>query len=525
MWSLGGALISRHENNAFDNHREYLWRHPKRGQSKQMATVLRRSPAKRRGQSTQILASDLALLGKDVNASPAIRRRKSDASIGLSKACPLWSIDGASPFVESTHILEEIVQSEDNYVAELRSIFTTIIRPHRIAQVNGSACVAPVAKSTVVTPKKGHGRSGSLFSMKDRECSSPTPAQLLADRLKDPMTPEANYLERAYRSIETMIKSHSAMLSAFKDSKNPSELVSAFIIHLESLLLVYRAFVLTLPYIHTLLPQADDTLTNKLSGYSRFLSPMQRAIKYELLFRRLALALHKEGNDRKLQTLVKSALRSAEQFCQSLDAVQQSEQAKIYLGTLSSRIGADLTHKTLLYEGPVISEALSSKKGCKINYAILFTDGTVYWNSTPADQDRIPKSWVLEMVTKIEEGGCLDIIVHTDLQRLDKVKTIRRAIGFVTPSRPPSVLGATPEGSRKVAKQGAMDSITVLPDVLGEKKRRKEGMVEEWLSLGQMKDRTQSRTDVSSALVETRETVRSPVIPDGRGDRYKVGYF
>ncbi|CCG82854.1 protein of unknown function [Taphrina deformans PYCC 5710] len=363
---------------------------------------------------------------------------------------------------------------------------------------------------------KRHGRSGSLFSLKaDKETFSSPLSDPLAVRLKDPMEPKADHLERAFKSIETMVKSHSGMLSAFYDAQNPYELISAFIVHVESLQLVYRSFVLTLPYISTLLPLANDLLPNKLSGYSRFLGPMQRSIKYELLTRRLVNALYKEAGSLELQKLVRTALKIAEGFCQNLESAQKSEQARIRLAEFTIQLGTDVKHKTLLFEGPIATEALSSKKGCKINYAVLFTDGTVFWNSSGSEQDRTPKSWTQESVTNVEDGGYLDLVVHTILQKQGKSKVVRRAVGFTTIARPLSTV--MPDASQK--SKLPHSPLLEIVDAKGEKRRRKESVMEDWVELGRQKEREQKRFSLGS----TAEIV-TPRTPD-RLQKDKSGYF
>lgn len=465
-----------------------------------MATILRRSPAKRRGQSTQVTTRDLALLEKDINdltsGRPAqLRRRKSDTSI-VPTVFQIWTPAQALPNVESSHILDELVSSEAAYLAELRSIYSTIVRPHRIASLASSPYMASPdkARRAAASPKK-HSRTGSLFSIRsDKEASH---AQQQSD-LRD-----SDHLERAFRSIESMVKSHSALFSAFVDSKSPHQLVAAFVVRVEGLLLKYRSFVVTLPYISSLLPSADDALPNKLSGYSRFLGPMQRAIKYELLIRRLAGALYKESGSLELQNLVKVALRASERFCQALEEAQKAEQAKIHLTTLTTRLGIDVTHKTLAFEGSVTTEALSSKKGCKINFALLFTDGSIFWNSSSTEQDRSPKSWLHEKVARTEDGGCLDLIVHTTLEKADKVKAVRRAVGFPTIQRPLSTFDhPTRSPDRKHdSAQPAVELILEKGGVSGEKRRRKETVVEDWLSVGAVQEKQQKRFSLASANI------------------------
>lgn len=486
-----------------------------------MTAVLKRSPAKRRGQSTQITPRDLALLDRDMNKDGGSHRmfherRKSDTSI-VQTVFQIWTPAVPLPNVESSHILDELVTSEAAYLAEIRSIYATIVRPHRIARLTSSAFIAGPSHGTNGTSPKKHSRSGSLFSIKsDRDPSTATQTQSLSDRLRDPMTPAASdHLERSFKSIESMIKSHSAMLSAFLDAQGPLQLVSAFIVHLESLLLIYRSFVLTLPYISSLLPPADDSLPNRLSGYSRFLGPMQRTIKYELFFRRLTNALRKEAGNIELQRLVKTALSTSESFCQALESAQKSEQAKIYLTTLSTRLAVDVCHKTLLFEGNVITEALSSKKVCRINYAILFTDGCVFWNSTAADQERNAKSWVQEKIVRVEDGGCLDLVVHTTLQKQDKLKSIRRAVGLPTVSRPLSTF------SKKGSSDTAVE-VVVERDNLGEKRRRKETIVEDWLNVGRIQEKQQRRFSLGSTTTAVFSPPTTPKTP-GRSERH--GYF
>lgn len=472
-----------------------------------MAAVLRRSPAKRRGQSTQITATDLFKLQQDPFQQDSPRaRRKSDTSI-VPTVFQIWRPAPALPNIESSHILDELVRSEVAYVEELKSIYSTIIRPMRSRTLFPSTIAPKVVTSPASAPStpKKHGRTGSLFGLwNDKEGTSPSTSQLLAERLRDPMQPESDHLDRAFWSVESMVKSHSAMLSAFMDSKSPHQLISAFMVHAESLLLVYRAFVLTLPYISNSLPVANDSLPNKLSGYSRFLSPMQRSIKYELLLRRLTTALCKEAGSIELQKLARAALSSAQSFCQTLESAQKREQAKIHLGELSSILGVDVRHKTLLYEGPVTTEALSSKKGCKINFGVLFTDGTVFWNSTPLDQERPSKSWSVEAIVRIEDGGCLDLVVHTTLQKSDKVKSIRRAVGIPAVLRPLSTFVTSPE------KKGPIITsvVEIVMDAKGEKRSRKETILEDWLTLGRVKEKERNRFSLESSTVVSKEDLR-----------------
>lgn len=489
-----------------------------------MTAVLRRSPAKRRGQSTQIMPRDLALLHHESpsTASPTATRprRKSDTSI-VPTVFQLWTPSVSLPNVESSHIFDELVKSEIAFVDELKSIYTTIIRPYRLQHGQSNTPPSSPTKfgSTLNSPKtsrpKKHGRSGSLFSLKfDKETSS-TSSDHLTQRLKDPMQPEADHLERAFRSIETMVRSHSGMLSAFLDSRSPHELISAFIVHVESLQLVYRSFVLTLPYISNLLPLANDMLPNKLSGYSRFLGPMQRSIKYELLIRRLANALYKEAGSIELQKLVRTALKTSESFCQTLEAAQKSEQAKIYLVDLSTRLGQDVKHKTLFFEGPITTEALSSKKGCKINYVVLFSDGTVFWNSAASPQERTPKSWAQETITAVEDGGYLDLVVHTLLQKQEKTKAIRRAVGFTLATKASPAL--ITEDSAEKSKR-ALPALLDVVEARGEKRRRKESIMEEWIDLGRQREKEQKRFSLGSTIVVEGLRVKSPL-------NEKTGYF
>lgn len=489
-----------------------------------MTNVLRRSPAKRRGKSTQVTSRDLALLEKDINdlnanRLPQSRRRKSDTLI-VPTVFQIWTPAASLPNVESSHILSEIITSEAAYLAELRSIYATIVRPHRIAKLSASAFMTSSGKTaTLSTSPKKHGRSGSLFSLRgDKDNNS----QTSSEQAREYSQSESEQLERAFRSIESMIKSHSALYSAFVDSKSPHQLISAFVAHIEGLLLKYRSFVVTLPHISTLLPPANDALTNKLSGYSRFLSPLQRAIKYELLLRRLGGALYKESGSLELQNLVKVALKAAEAFCQVLEDAQKSEQAKIYLTGLTSRLGVDVTHKSLVFEGAVSTEALSSKKACKINFAILFTDGSVFWNSSTSESERSPKSWVLEKLERVEDGGCLDLVVHTILEKSDKVKSIRRAIGFPTVQRPLSTFVTRTNDGKNEARQTAINLI-VERGASGEKRLRKETVMEDWLSVGTVREKQQRRfslgsTTISSPISTTPRTPAGNIDPRG-------GYF
>lgn len=484
-----------------------------------MTAILRRSPAKRRGQSTQVTPRDLALLDRDINGTndhcaQHVRRKSETSTSIVPTVFQIWSVSQPLPNVESSHILDEIVSTEHLYLAELRSIYSTIVRPYRIERLASSAFIASAGCSAApVAVTKRHGRSGSLFSSKaDKDAVN---EQSVAQRSRAPKDADSEYLERSFRSTESMIKSHGAMLSAFIDAKNPHQLISAFVVHVEGLLMIYRSFVLTLPYICTLLPTADDSLPNKLSGYSRFLGPMQRTIKYELLLRRLSKALYKESGSLELQNLVKTALRSAERFCQTLEDVQSAEQAKIYLSTLTTRLGVDVTCKTLAFEGTVKTEALSSKKGCKINYAILFTDGSCFWNSAGNEKERQTRSWLLEKVVRVEDGGCLDLVVHTTLEKSDKTKAIRRAIGFPTVGRPLSTFDkpATSPGKRHDQSQCTVEVVIETKNcVIGEKRRRKETVVDEWLNVGHAQERQQKRFSLGSTTNDspTPRTLESP---------------
>lgn len=487
---------------------------------------MKRSGAQRRGRSTILSPADLALLDRDINQVdlPTLKRRKSEASI-QSTVFQLWCPTIPLRNVESSHIFGELLSSETAYLAELRSIHTTIIRPHRISKVAHSSLVASPLKASaprVVSPKK-HGRSGSLFSLRgDKDTmhiSSPL-KQVVPDVLKQA---DIEHLEKSFHGIEGLIKAHSMMMAAFSASKSPHELLSAFIDHVDALLPVYRAFVRELPYISTLLPAANDALSNKLSGYSRFLAPMQRTIKYELLFRRLLNALYTEAGSIELQQLTRIALKGAEELCQNLEASQKAEQARRYLTDLTCRLGVDVCHKILLFEGSVVTEALSSKKGCKINFAILFSDGTVFWNSTPADQERSKKSWEQETVVRVEDGGYLDVVVHTTARRPGKTKHIRRSLGFITISRPISTFSAVATATAQTAAGGHRLSGIITPVIVevveqnsatGEKRTRKEKVVEVWMTLGTVQEKEQRRFSLgrSSTAADAIEAyAKSPV--------------
>lgn len=405
---------------------------------------MKRSGAKRYSRS---IATEIPIIDRDINTVSNLQRHNSTTSSIQSTVFTLWTPSIPLPSTESTHILEELVSSEAAYLTELQSIHTNIIRPHRIARISTSVFLAQ--PHSPHSSSKRHSRSGSLFSIRsDKTSSSPVKGINKND-----------HLDSAFHGIESMIKSHSQLLTAFVDSKTPYSLLSAFIVQVPTLVDAYSRFVRDVPHLTDQLPAANDSLPNKLSGYSRFLTPVQRIVKYELLLRRLAQALYTEQGCIELQELTKSALRCAVSLCQALETSQRAEENRQYLSELTKLLGTDVSEKTVLFDGSIHVDPLSSRKVCKFNYAVAFTDTSIFWSNNERK-----RPWTEERVTKVEEGGHLDIIVHTT--RKGKSKPIRRAVQFNTTTRP------------------LCRSSTTVQDVIQPLKRaRKESVIDVWMDL------------------------------------------
>ncbi|BFZ58608.1 hypothetical protein PYCC9005_005672 [Savitreella phatthalungensis] len=394
-------------------------------------SALRRSPARRHRHTLtiDIAGVDVARLTEECDRlslqqslpylmqSPTKRkgyRRPSDgaahqiippAFLGES----VWPPAREMQDLESTHVLEEIVASESSYLRELRGIYDQVIRPHK-----STPPVSPAHELESPVLYLGHAQTDRLF-----------------------------------RSTEALIRHHSALLSAFLDSCNPLELVSAFSHHLRVLEPVYAGFVLVLP--HAKLGTGLDQPS------SRMLAPLQRVCRYELLLERLLKALRREKSGSiELEKLVEHAVGGAKACNSRLDKVRREDESRRYLRKLCHTLAApDLLHCELVYEGGCTSEHISGKRASKVQRALLFSDGTVFFSDfaagAPTNQvsahrrtrsafagsasisdTLFANDWYRERVLRIEEGTYLDLVVHT----LADGKLVRRAIGF-----PPEKLG------------------------------------------------------------------------------------
>lgn len=365
-----------------------------------MTTAIHRSAAKRRPGSTQLAAKqidDLLRESQALGSKLRHERRTSDPCATI----PAPTVSKTTTRLpDSLRILQELVASEQTYLNEIRALQQTVVAPKRRSQVFPTVPIPPTSPV--------RRRVGS--------------AQDLEQHLRNPMLPD--HLERSFRCIEGMVNAHACLLQMYQSARSEYELLSHLLSAFNSLLSLYKTFTSSLPHLSQELKESTD---NGLGAYSRFLAPMQRAVRYELLLRRLQGALASENAPAEYQHLVTRVLQTSESFCRQLEASQSEEQDRIYLQALCTILDIQPNGRKLIFEGPVEVLPLSSKKPCKLGYVCLLSDGSLFWAE---HRELNAKQWQAEKLTRVEEGGYLDLVIHSEQIKGSKLKEIRRAVGF-----------------------------------------------------------------------------------------------
>ncbi|ORY82131.1 hypothetical protein BCR37DRAFT_37412 [Protomyces lactucae-debilis] len=411
-----------------------------------MTSAIHRSPARRRPGSTQLSAKQIDELLKESQAlGSTLRKERRTSDPATTLAHPAGRAYAAelktAPVPESVRILQELVDSEATYLSELRALKQTVVAPKRRSQVFVST-VSGVPTSPV-RPKIARPLD-------------------LEQHLRNPMLPD--HLERSFRCIEGMVNAHTCLLQMFEGARSEYELLSHLLSAFNSLLSLYKTFTSSLPHLSQQLRESTD---NGLGAYSRFLAPMQRAVRYELLLRRLQGVLIAENASAEYQHLTAKTLRTSEFFCRQLEQSQSEEQDHIYLQALCTILEIQPNGRKLIFEGAVDVLPLSSKKPCKLGYVCLLSDGSLFWAE---QREPNAKAWQTEQLKRVEEGGYLDLIIYSEHIKSGKVKEVKRALGFpsvrtssinggnTSPSKTPSISSRTSSPS-KTHKRNSLSSL------------------------------------------------------------------